>query len=239
MMKKFAVFDIDGTIFRSSLFIEIVYELARRKLIELPKNQHHDAYNDWANRKDKGYSSYVNTMVEVIESQLKGIKVADFELASDAVLETHAERVYVYSRTLINQLKTEKYFLIALSGSQSQLVARFADYWGFDVSVGQTYHAKNGVFTGEVTKTHFGKENLLKPLIEEHNLDLKDSIALGDTEGDIGMLEMVQRPIAFNPNRRLYKHSVESGWEIIVERKDMIYKFGPGSSRNYELIDTE
>lgn len=238
-MKKFAVFDIDGTIFRSSLFIEIVYELARRELIKLPKTEHHEAYTNWADRKDHGYTGYINKMVEVIESQLEGIKVSDFESASDAVLEARADRVYVYSRKLIKQLKSENYFLIALSGSQSQLVARFAEHWGFDASVGQTYFAEDGLFTGKINKTHYGKEKLLQPLIEQHDLSLEDSLAMGDTEGDISMLEMVQRPIAFNPNRELYKHSVKNGWEIIVERKDMIYKFGPGSSRNYELIDTE
>ena len=42
--------------------------------------------------------------------------------------------------------------------------------------------------------------------------------------GDIAMLEMVSRPIAFNPNAGLYRHAKLRGWEVVVERKDVIYE---------------
>jgi phosphoserine phosphatase len=38
------------------------------------------------------------------------------------------------------------------------------------------------------------------------------------------MLELVERPIAFNPNKKLCAHAKKKGWEIVVERKDVIYK---------------
>lgn len=238
-MSKFAVFDIDGTIFRSSLYIEIVYELARQQTIDLPKNKHDKAYSGWLTRRDKGYDNYRNKMVEFMESQLKGMEVADFERAADTVVANQADHVYVYTRRLIKNLKDEGYFLIALSGSQTQLVERFAQKWQFDDFVGQVYEQKNGVFTGQSSKSHKDKELLVEPLIVMNSLTWRDSIAVGDTEGDITLLKKADRAIAFNPNRALYRTAVESGWEIIVERKDMIYKFEPGKTRNYELIDTE
>lgn len=238
-MRKFAVFDIDGTVFRSSLYIEIVYELARRNIIDLPQTQLDNAYEHWATRNDQGYITYRNQMVDMLESQIKGMKVSDFEKAAATVIDSQVEHVYVYTRKLIRQLKEQDYFLIALSGSQQELVARFAHHWKFNAFIGQTYHQEEGLFTGSVTKTHEAKDALLMPLMKTYQLTQKDSIAVGDTEGDIEMLAFVERPIAFNPNRKLYEHAIAQGWEIIVERKDMIYKFGPGSSRNYELQDTE
>jgi len=238
-MSKFAVFDIDGTIFRSSLYIEIVYELARQKIIDLPQKTHDEAYSSWLTRQDKGYDVYRNKMVELMESQLKGMKVSDFEAAADSVVQAQAEHVYVYTRRLIHQLKQENYFLIALSGSQAQLVERFAKRWGFDEFIGQIYEQTDGYFTGSASKSHKDKDQLIEPLLVKHNLNWQGSIAVGDTEGDITLLEKVSQPIAFNPNRTLYRKAVESGWEIIVERKDMIYKLSPGTTRNYELIDTE
>lgn len=47
---------------------------------------------------------------------------------------------------------------------------------------------------------------------------------MGDSEGDISFLKMVERPICFNPNRKLYEYAKKRGWEVIVERKDVIYK---------------
>jgi len=35
---------------------------------------------------------------------------------------------------------------------------------------------------------------------------------------------MVDKPIAFNPNSKLYRYAKRAGWKIVVERKDVIYK---------------
>jgi phosphoserine phosphatase len=37
------------------------------------------------------------------------------------------------------------------------------------------------------------------------------------------MLEMVERSICFNPNSALYKQAQVRGWEVVVERKDVVY----------------
>jgi phosphoserine phosphatase len=51
-------------------------------------------------------------------------------------------------------------------------------------------------------------------------------VAVGDTHGDIEMLEFVEQPIAFNPNKTLYDYAREKGWQIVVERKNVIYQLG-------------
>jgi len=48
-------------------------------------------------------------------------------------------------------------------------------------------------------------------------------VAVGDTEGDIGLLESVTQPICFNPNQALYTHAKRQGWKVVIERKDVIY----------------
>ncbi|MEK7518545.1 MAG: HAD-IB family hydrolase, partial [Patescibacteria group bacterium] len=68
------------------------------------------------------------------------------------------------------------------------------------------------------------KAKILKLAAAHHSLSLKGSIGLGDSEGDIPMLKLVDRPICFNPNSILYRHAKRQGWEIIVERKDVVYK---------------
>ena len=37
------------------------------------------------------------------------------------------------------------------------------------------------------------------------------------------MLELVERPICFNPSRELYKAAKRLGWKVVVERKDVVY----------------
>jgi len=68
------------------------------------------------------------------------------------------------------------------------------------------------------------KANILKRAVEREGLTLEGSIGVGDTEGDIPFLEMVETPICFNPNALLYRHAKRLGWQVVVERKDVIYK---------------
>ena len=65
---------------------------------------------------------------------------------------------------------------------------------------------------------------MIRRAVEKENLTYTDSIAVGDSESDIPMLELVTHPICFNPNSMLFKQAKRCGWEVVVERKDVIYK---------------
>ena len=60
--------------------------------------------------------------------------------------------------------------------------------------------------------------------IEKECLTLSGSVGVGDTEGDISFLELVERAICFNPNLKLYNHARNMKWKTVVERKDVIYE---------------
>ena len=83
-----------------------------------------------------------------------------------------------------------------------------------------------GRYTGKMKYTYSisDKKFLVKHAVEKYDLTLKDSIGVGDSESDISMLDLVDRPIAFNPSSGLYKVAKQKGWEIVVERKDVIYR---------------
>jgi phosphoserine phosphatase len=97
---------------------------------------------------------------------------------------------------------------------------------GFDKVYGQIYEIdKKKRFTGKVLYLDLiiDKAKVLKRAIEKENLTLRDSFGVGDTESDIAFLKMVENPICFNPNKKLYQYARGKGWKIIVERKDVIY----------------
>ena len=54
-------------------------------------------------------------------------------------------------------------------------------------------------------------------------MTFEDSYGIGDTESDASLLELVENPIAFNPNENLKAIAEEKGWRIVVEKKDVIY----------------
>lgn len=82
------------------------------------------------------------------------------------------------------------------------------------------------------------KNKAIDELVEKYNLDLNQSYAYGDTNGDINMLRRVGNPIAINPTKELLLHinqdeTLAKTTKIIVERKDIIYSLDP-SVKLYE-----
>ena len=67
------------------------------------------------------------------------------------------------------------------------------------------------------------KRRVLEDFLDEAEAGLENSVGMGDTLSDVGFLEMVRTPVAFNPNRDLFEAARRRGWPIVVERKDVIY----------------
>lgn len=227
MQKKLAVFDIDGTLFRSSLLIELTNLLVTKKIFPaIARKEIESDYNNWLNR-EAGYENYIGKVVQVYEKYIKGCMEADVEEAVSEVLAQEKKKLYRYTRDLIKKLKSENYFLFAISGSPGHILTSFAKDIGFDKYLGGYYEVIDGKLTG---KQPYGnpaedKKKTLLGFLEKYNhgFDLKKSIGVGDTESDIAFLEMLGNPIAFNPNRKLAEHAKKNKWRVIVERKDVIY----------------
>jgi len=81
------------------------------------------------------------------------------------------------------------------------------------------------------------KPELLKQLVAKHGLTFTDSIGMGDSEGDISMLEMTEHPLAFNPSKILFQQAQKQGWKVVIERKNMIYELEPADG-HYRLAHT-
>ncbi len=225
--KRVAIFDVDGTIFRSSLFIELVEAMIEEGYF--PADMRDDyalAYRRWLDRKGS-YDKYLEAMIRSFMKNLKGVRYADFAEVAKTVVSLKNDQVYRYTRNLLKELKKKGFFLLAVSQSPKKVLDLFCKRLGFDKVYGRLYElGPQNRFTGAIIDLHLiaNKANILKRAVEKENLTLRDSIAVGDSEGDIPMLEMVDRPICFNPNMALYRYAKLQGWKIVVERKDVIYE---------------
>ncbi|MFA6042231.1 MAG: HAD-IB family hydrolase [Patescibacteria group bacterium] len=225
-MRKVAIFDIDGTIFRSSLLIEVtnaliaegVFPASTRKMYQKP-------FENWLNRK-AGYDKYIAAVVKAFDKHIQGVERAVFLRIAQKVLDYQSHRVYRYTRDLITTLRKRGYFLLAISHSPKDMVDAFTKHWGFSKVYGRIFELDSqNCFTGKILYRELidDKATILQRAISKEKLSLKSSIGVGDSEGDIPMLKMVEQPICFNPNAVLYKEAKKRGWEIVVERKDVIY----------------
>lgn len=225
--RRVAAFDIDGTVFRSSLLIELVERLIDKDLFpQDARGAYEEERRRWLDRKGD-HEAYINKVVQVFAGQLKGVPFQEASNIAGEIIEEKRDRVYRYTRDLIKDLKQKGYFLLAISHSPKFIADGFGYEAGFDKVYGTFYATgASGNFTGEIEDKELiaNKAAILTRAVRKEELTLEGSVGVGDTESDIGMLEMVERPIAFNPNQALYAHAKRRGWKVVVERKDVIYE---------------
>lgn len=224
--RPFAVFDIDGTIIRWQLYHAIGDELAKQGFIDADHFEKvRAARMNWKRRAGgEGFRAYETELVQAFTSALKDIDAKTLNAVADKVFDEYKDQVYTYSRDLIRDLKEKGYLLFAISGSPSVIVQKLADYYGFDDFAATTFLESEGRLTGEVDLSLGRKPELLKQLMKKYDTNFIGSIGVGDSEGDIDMLELVEQPIALNPSRQLYEHAKAKNWPIVLERKNMIYR---------------
>ena len=226
-MKPVAIFDIDGTVFRSSLTIELVEGLIAHEVFS-PKvrEEYRREYEAWLNRHGT-YEEYMYAVVEAFVRHIKGTHYEDFmRVVEDVVARTHG-RVYRFTRDLIADLKAEGYYLLAVSQSPKAVLDQFCGTLGFDKTYGRFYElGPSDRFTGVVQDEHLigNKANIVRRAVEKEGLTLEGSYGIGDTADDVAFLELVRYPICFNPNHELYQHAKLNNWRVIVERKDVIHE---------------
>jgi HAD superfamily hydrolase (TIGR01490 family) len=222
-----AVFDIDGTLFRSSLLIAIVEHLIDVGLFPQKAAKHYQAaYHRWLNRQGP-YEDYLEGVITAFSQNINRLTYEDLAYFSREINKIHQNRIYRYTRDLIEKLKKRNYYLLAISGSPKLTIEGFCRRWGFNKIYGRRFEVNSkGRFTGQTLDETLikNKAEILKRAVAKENLTLKGSVGVGDTETDIPFLKLVEQPICFNPNRRLYQYARRAKWKIVVERKDVIYQ---------------
>lgn len=222
--KPVAIFDIDGTIFRNSLFIELHWKMVKEGIIPRSAITKLDKkYWQWVTRQGT-YDEYLQEVIDSFNKFIKGVPVTTMERLARHVVKNQSNIVYRYTRDLIESLRAT-HILVAISGSQHVVVKEFARAWGFDHFIGTEHEIDGRRFTGRVSWVASSNKNeALERLQKEHGFALgRGSIAVGDTESDIPLLALAERSICFNPTSGLYKQAQKKKWEVVVERKDMIY----------------
>jgi HAD superfamily hydrolase (TIGR01490 family) len=227
MSQPFAVFDIDGTVIRWQLYHAIVHELAKMGAMSKEADERiKQARLVWKDRyHHDSFHEYEQVLIDTYRDTRSSIKVSDFDAAVDAVFDTYKDQVYTYTRDLIKSLKAKGYLLFAISGSQQKIIEKLGRHYGFDEVVGSIHGQTDDGMISETMSSPIltGKGPALQSLIDKHGATMKGSYAVGDSASDAAMLDMVDNSIAFNPDLNLFEIAKEHGWDIVVERKNVIY----------------
>lgn len=224
-MQKLAIFDIDGTLFHWQLYHELVFKL--KDLGYFSKEDSHEldsALMSWQSKKTHWFD-YEMKVIYAFEKYLSQIEPEKLREVAKIIVEHSGHRIYRYTFNLLQKFQKEGYFTLAISASQQVVAEAFARKYGFDDCIGAEYATENNHYTGEkIRVVHGRKDKIIHEFLQSHpELTLAGSVAVGDSGGDISMLELVDQPVAFNPSEELLDVALKKGWKVVIERKNIAY----------------
>jgi HAD superfamily hydrolase (TIGR01490 family) len=233
---KAAFFDIDGTLYREGLMTEVFKKLVKYEIIEPEKwyNEVRPEYQKWDKRQGN-YDNYLLKMAGIYIEAIKGLHKYQVDFIARNVVNQKGDRVYTYTRDRIRWHKEQGHKTIVISGSPHELVREMALKYGFDDYNGAVYILnESNIYTGEVVPMwdSESKRKAIYDMVEKYDIDLDLSYAYGDTAGDFSMFKLVKFPVCINPTKELLKKTlddreVREKIQVVVERKDVIYKLTP------------
>lgn len=105
------------------------------------------------------------------------------------------------ARTLVRTLKKLGHHIALVSGGFEPVIAPLAAELGIDHIRANNLEIADGKLTGELTGAiidRAGKASALRDFAAEHNVDLEQTIAIGDGANDLDMIAIAGMGIAFN-----------------------------------------
>lgn len=237
-----AFFDIDGTIFRDSLMIAHFRKMREYGILDdsLWGNNVSFSEERWQKRR-VDYDDFLDDISNAYVQSLMGVSYADILFTARHTMRSRADEVYRFTKKRIQHHRDMGHLVIFISGSPDFLVRQMAKIWKADIYMGSKYIFKKGIFTGEIIPMwdSTSKLNAINFLVDEHQIDLSQSYAYGDTNGDFTMLKSVAKPFAINPAKELLENirqdpELSQKATIIVERKDVIYEL-PANVQTFDF----
>ncbi len=221
-IKPFAVFDVDGTLFKSSLLEKVIkhsFEVGlfdRQDFLEAARLR-----REWQlHNSEQAYMEYINTLIGSFVNQIKGVDAHVFDWVTDKMVKDHQVRLFAFPRQLMEAVR-QTHTLIIISGSPEIVVKPFVEQFNVDYVFGSIFEQNNGRYTGQAASVG-DKASIIHKLIDDKKIALEGSLAIGDTVSDISMLELADRSIMFNPSLSLSQHGSPLGWHKVYEVKDNI-----------------
>ena len=175
-LKKVAMFDMDNTILRTSFIQTAAAEFGfKKELVDIVTNNN---------------NPFIRT--KLIARLLKGKNIGDLLALTDSIAVTpHLQEV-------VDELKKQGYIVGIISDSYDCVTNHLKNKFGFDFTISNELEFSKSIATGEVKipsffllddksqcKHDYCKLNALINICDKYDVELKNTLVVGDGENDI------------------------------------------------------
>ena len=212
-----AFFDVDNTIMQGASMFHLAQGMYRRRFFTA-RDVVGFAWMQARLRLAGENAAHVEKSRSSALSFIAGHRVEDLELVIEEIFdEAMHHRIWPGTRALaqLHLDRGERVWLVTAAPVElAELIAR---RMGLTGALGTVAESVDGVYTGRLVGDLLHgpeKAEAVLALAEREGLDLARCSAYSDSSNDLPMLSLVGNPCAVNPDKRLFNHARQHGWQV-------------------------
>lgn len=215
-----AIFDLDNTLLGGDSDYLWAEFLVEKKIVDGENYQqtNQDFYDQ--------YLAGTMDIFEFLAFQLKPLadnSLTDLNRWRDDYLAEKIEPIILpAARALIAKHQQQGDTLLIITATNSFITMPIAEKLGIPYLIATEPEVINGVYTGKVAGTpsyQKGKVARLQDWLDTQNLTLEGSYFYSDSHNDLPLLDLVEHPIAVDPDPNLQTIAQQRGWKILSLRQ--------------------
>lgn len=214
-----AIFDLDNTLLNGDSDYLWGQFLAQQGRVDAAT---------YAKENQRFYNEYVAGTLDIFEflefslAPLSQIEMNELtQLHKQFMLECILPIITAKSRNLIQEHVTHNDTLLIITATNLFITAPIAEELGIPNILATEPEIINNRYSGKVSGTpcfREGKVERLTDWLKATGGNLADSCFYSDSHNDLPLLELVNKPIAVDPDDTLRTHAEMKGWDIISLR---------------------
>lgn len=212
-----AVFDLDHTLLNgdsSQLWSEEMVRLGWIERLDEFQAQHRQLMDTYAHG-----NLDMETYLALNLSPLVGKTYQEVAITAESFVKNHLiDRIYQQGLDLVRRLRIDGHHLLMISASESFLVEPLAQVMGFDGVIGIEPELDDGRFTGKPVlpmSYQAGKIHHCHQYAQQMDMKEWPLSFYSDSHNDLPLLNIVDLPVAVNPNKHLEEVAKAQNWSVI------------------------
>lgn len=212
---RLAIFDIDGTLAEGLLADPLPGHLRQAGLGSLEGHQLLQDYLASLGPDGLEDTQAAQHAYELYAAMLAGTAVGAVRSVIDELWQLRRAVLFPFARPLLAELSERGYTPVLLSVGPRELVQRVATHLFVSRAWGTSLEELNGVYTGRIAVTVAGrKPDVIRAAFDTFSVSWAESVAVGNSAADTGLLSLVGRPIAFEPTAALRRRADACSWPL-------------------------
>jgi phosphoserine phosphatase len=214
IMAGLAIFDADGTLHKGFSIFPLYEAFADDGFITLQESTRLQEVFDTYDSGESDYHTYVVDTLRVAAEVLKGRRLSTADRISELFFKNPDFAWFGYVKPILSEITAAGVETILLTAEPQFIASGITAALAFDRRHSSTFGIENdGTFGGNVLSALGSqkKGELTQNLIAGKYR----SFGFGDSEGDIGTLELVDKAICIQPTDGLRSHALLKNWTIV------------------------